>query len=290
MKQNNPNCFIVTRHTRTPRDLGSIESANKLIQRVMKSISSEHCLAGLEVNWTRFLGQVMAVCNSHSGCKKYCVSNYKAVFGQKYYPALMCSLAEIRECRSISQRLWIRPDERLKKYVKDSDIVDIDVDESVLAADFDEVDELEEEFHRMHPPVELDNAAFPNVAASFDSDKEYECKVGYHDGAGKTKAQDNDVVLVGVRTASTDIPAMHPNILPPTFQEDVSSSVSLAVPKAAPPGPYHTMTGSLWTETTGRAVANDYPETFRVSEYSTFTVQEAWNNGNITQNHSILSG
>jgi hypothetical protein len=50
MKQNNPNCFIVTRCPRTPRDQGSVESANKLVQLVMKSISSEHYLAGLEVN------------------------------------------------------------------------------------------------------------------------------------------------------------------------------------------------------------------------------------------------
>jgi hypothetical protein len=290
MKQNNLNCFIDTGCPRTPRDQGSVESANKLVQCVMKSISSERYLAGLEVNWTRFLGQVMAVCNSHSGRKKYCVSNNEAVFGQKYHPALMCSLAEICECRSIFQRVQISPDERLKKYIKDKDIVDIDVDKSVLASDFDEVDELEAEFDRMHPPVELDNAAFPDVAVSFDSDKEYDYKVGYHDGAGKTKAQDNDVILVGVRTASTDVPAMQPNILPPTFQEDVSSSVSLAAPKAAPPGPDRTMTSSLWTETTGGAVANDYPETFSVSEYSTFTVQEAGNNGNITQNHSILCG
>jgi hypothetical protein len=83
----------------------------------------------------------------------------------------MCSLAEIRECRSISQRLRISPDERLKKYVNDNDIVDIDVVESVLAADFDEDDELEEEFDRMHPPVELDNAAFPDITVSFDSDR-----------------------------------------------------------------------------------------------------------------------
>jgi hypothetical protein len=109
----------------------------------------------------------MAVCNSHSGQKKYSVSNYEAVFGQKYHPTLMCTLAEICECRSISQRLWISPDDRLEKYVKDNDIVDIDVDKSVLAADFDEDDELEEEFDRMHPPVELDDAAFPDITVTF---------------------------------------------------------------------------------------------------------------------------
>jgi hypothetical protein len=105
MKQNIRNCFIVTGCPRTPRDQGSVESANKLVQRVMKSISSEQCLAGLEVNWTRFLGQVMAVWNCHSGRKKCCVSNYEAVFGQKYHPMLKCNLAKMRECQSISQRL-----------------------------------------------------------------------------------------------------------------------------------------------------------------------------------------
>ncbi len=188
MKQNNLNCLIVTGCPRTPRDQGSFESANKLVQRVMKSTSLERCLAGLEVNWTRFLGQVMAICNSHSGKKKYSVSNYEAVFGQKYHPTLMCSLAEICECRSIFQRLQISPDERLEKYVKNNDIVDIDVDESVLAADFDEDKEREEEFDRMqHTPVELDNAAFPDIKVSFNSGKEYDNKVGYHHGAGKLK-------------------------------------------------------------------------------------------------------
>ncbi len=188
---------------------------------------------------------------------------------------------------SISQRIWISLDDRLEKYVKDNDIVDIDVDKSVLVADFDEDNELEEEFDRMHPPVELDNAAFPDITVSFDSDKEYDMKVGYHHGAGKSEAQDNNVSLVGVRTASTDIPAMQPNILPQTIQEDVSNSVSLAAPNAAPPGPDRTMTGSLWT---GQTVANEHPETFRVLEYSTFTLQKAWDNGNIPRNHSILSG
>jgi hypothetical protein len=142
----------------------------------------------------------------------------------------------------------------------------------------------------MHPPVELDDAAFPDIKVSFDSDEDNDDKVGYANGAGKAKAQEGNVVLVGGTTASTYVTAMQVNILPQTFQGEVSNSVSLAAPKAAPPGPDHTMTGSLWSETTGGAVANEHPETFRVSEYSTFTLQEAWDNGNITRNHSILSG
>jgi hypothetical protein len=82
---------------------------------------------------------------------------------------------------------------------------------------------------------------------------------------------------------------MQVNILPQTFQGKASNSVSLVAPKAAPPGLNRTMTGSLWTATTGGVVANEHPETFRVSEYSSFMLQEAWKNGNIPQNHSILS-
>jgi hypothetical protein len=145
MKQNDPNCFIVTGRPRTPCDQGSVESANKLVQCVMKSISSERHLAGLKVNWTRFLGQVMALCNSHSIQKKYCISNYEAVFGQKYHPTLKCSLEEMHECRSIFQRLRLSPDERLEKYVQENDIVDIEFDKIGLAAAFDEDDEDEEE-------------------------------------------------------------------------------------------------------------------------------------------------
>ncbi len=229
----------------------------------------------------------MAVCNSHSGRKKYCVFNSEAVFGQKYHPTLKCSLEEMRECRSISQRLWLSPDERLKKYVKENDIVDIEFDKNVPAAAFDEDDEVEEEYDQMHPPMELDDAAFPDVTVSFDSDEDNDDKVGYHHGGGKAKAQEDDVVLVGGTTASTDVTATQVNILPQTFQGEVSNSVSLAAPKAAPPGPNHTMTGSLWTE---RAVANKHPETFHVLEYLTFTLQEAWDNGNIARNHSIMSG
>ncbi len=70
----------------------------------------------------------MAECNSHSGQKIYYVSNYEAVFGQKYHLTLKCSLAEMRECRSISQRIWLSPDERLEKYVQENDIVDIEFD------------------------------------------------------------------------------------------------------------------------------------------------------------------
>ena len=126
LKANNPNCFVVTGRPRTPRDQGSVENANKLVQRVLKSISAERRLKGLEVNWTNLLGQIMSVCNSQSGTRSHNTSSYEAVFGQRYHPVLMCTLEEMRRCSSIHQRLKLCPDERLVKYVKDCDIIDFD--------------------------------------------------------------------------------------------------------------------------------------------------------------------
>ena len=80
----------------------------------------------------------------------------------------------------------------------------------------------------------------------------------------KDNAQEDEVTFVTETTASTEVTTTQVNILPQTFQGEVSNSVSLAAPKAAPPGPNRTMTGSLWSETAGGAVANKRPETFCV--------------------------
>jgi len=93
IKESNPNCYLVTGRPRTPRDQGSVENANKMVQQVLKSISSENRLRSKEVNWTKLLGQVMSVCNSHSGIRKNSVSSYVAVFGQKYHQQLQCNLS-----------------------------------------------------------------------------------------------------------------------------------------------------------------------------------------------------
>jgi hypothetical protein len=66
LKASYPNCFIVTGHPRTPHDQESVKRANKIVQQVLKSISSENRLWSIEVNWTKLLRQVVVVCNSHS--------------------------------------------------------------------------------------------------------------------------------------------------------------------------------------------------------------------------------
>jgi hypothetical protein len=112
----------------------------------------------------------------------------------------------------------LSPDERLKKYVTDNDIVDIEFDKNVLAAAFDKDDDVEEEYDRMHPPMELDDTALPDITESFDSDEDNDDEVGYAHDAGEAKAQEDDVVLVrGGTTASTDVTATQVNILPQTF-------------------------------------------------------------------------
>jgi hypothetical protein len=121
---------------------------------------------------------------------------------------LKCSLAEMRECRSISPRLWLSLDERLKKYVRESNIDDVELDKNGLAAAFDEDDEDEEEYEQMHPPVALDDAAFPDITVSFDSDEDNADKVGYVHGAVEANAQEDDVIFVGETRTSTDVTAM----------------------------------------------------------------------------------
>jgi hypothetical protein len=162
LKASNPNCFIVTGRPRTPRDQGSVESANKIVQQVLKSISLENCLRFIEVNWTTLLGQVMRVCNSHSGQQKHSVLSYEAVFGQKYHPQLKCNMSEMHECWSIFQRLKLSPDERLETYVQQHDILDIEINHAEFNDDKD-VDGSDKD-----EGVEIGDDAFPELISEED--------------------------------------------------------------------------------------------------------------------------
>jgi hypothetical protein len=119
------------------------------------------------------------------------------------------------------------PDERLEKYIQENNIFDIDVDEALLVSNFDEDKECEEEFDRMNPSVELDDAAFPDSQVSYNSDKEDDNNVGSHHGAVTNYAQDNDVMVVEVKPTLQDIPAMQQDIFPPSFQEDVAMQLNI---------------------------------------------------------------
>jgi hypothetical protein len=86
-------------------------------------------------------------------------------------------------------------DERLKKYVQENDIVDIEFDENGLAAAFDDDNEDDEEYERTHPPVELDDAAFLDITGSFDSDEDNADKVAYVNDAVEDNAQEDEVAF-----------------------------------------------------------------------------------------------
>ena len=61
----------MTGRSRVPRDQGSIESANKLIKRVLANIEQADRLAGIkDSNWTDNLGRAMAAINSSEQCGK----------------------------------------------------------------------------------------------------------------------------------------------------------------------------------------------------------------------------
>jgi hypothetical protein len=158
--QYNPNIFIVTGRPRTPRDQGSVESANKCVQRVLKSISAERHMKGLDVNWTNLLGQVMAVCNSQTGTRSFSRSSYQAVYGQMYYPVLRCPVDQMRKCTSIHQCLKMSPDECLEKYVMDKDIVDNQDDHQVEASCYE--DELQVDDSLEEEGEDINNNTFPD--------------------------------------------------------------------------------------------------------------------------------
>jgi hypothetical protein len=256
MMEHNRNCFIVTGGPRSPRDQGLVESANKQAQHVLKSISSERCLQSLKVNWTNLLGQVMSVCNSHSDWKKYDVSSYKAVFGQRYHSQLKCNLEDMRKCRSIYQRLKLSPNEHLKTYVCENDIVDIEFDNEAIAAaadvmkDNDIINNDDDKQGR-----EIDDNAFPECeAAKNDEDKEEE---------------ENVEVL----RPSADVGMMIQDINAPVVNIGTNSQ----------PTQNEIQLCGVIEPTTLNHPFNDEATlpTFHASYFSKFKLDEAWNHGNI---------
>jgi hypothetical protein len=95
----------------------------------------------------------------------------------------------------------LSPDVRLKEYVQENDIVNIEFDKNGLAAAFDDNNEDDEEYARMHPIVELDDAAFLDITGSFDSDEDNADKKAYVNNAVKDNAREDKVAFVKEATA-----------------------------------------------------------------------------------------
>ncbi len=273
LKASNLNCFIVMGRSRTPRDQGSVESANKVVRQVLKSISLENRLRSIKVNWTKLLGQVMAVCNSHSGIRKHSVLSYEAVFGQKYHTQLKCNVSEMCKCRSIFQRLKLSPNERLETYVRQHDIVNIEINDSEFD-DNDNVDDSDKD-----EGVDIDDNAFLELIL-----EEEDMQLGKHDsndGLGNTRVLDSDGDVDDGEEHYKELPSM---------VEDADNIDEVLVGNTPPfvvdPPPVYCQITSDYPP----PVVNEptEPTTFCVREYSTFTVQEAWDHGNIARYHQPL--
>jgi hypothetical protein len=191
------------------------------------------------------------------------------VFGQKYHPQLKCNMSEMRECWSIFQRLKLSPDDRLETYVRQHDIVDIEIDHAEFNDD-DDVDDSDED-----KGVEIGDDTFLELIWEED-----EMQLGNQksdDGLNNTRMIDGDGDDGDGEEYSEEQPLVVDNAdninavlvddTPPVVVE--SPPVYCQITSDSPP-----------------PVVNEpaeEPTTFRVREYSTFTVQEAWDNGNITR-------
>jgi hypothetical protein len=186
------------------------------------------------------------------------MSSYEAVFGQKYHPQLKCNMSEMRECRSIFQRLKLSLDERLETYVRQHNIIDIEFDHAEYDED-DNIDDSDED-----EGVDNGENAFPEM-----------------------NLEENDVQLVN--QSSND--ALGNTCMHDDDRDDNSIDEVLVVnppPVVVDPPPVYCQI----TLDSPPPVNNEptEPTMFCVREYSTFTVQEAWDHSNNAQYHQPLVG
>jgi hypothetical protein len=259
--------------------------------------------------------------------RKNSVSSYEAVFGQKYHPQLKCNISDMRECKSIFQRLKLSPNERLETYVREHDIVDIDLE----VTDIDD-DNSDEDYDSEHEGDDLDDNAFPEV--TFNPDDFQIGNIYHADVMDRKSAVSASATSLEAAKAKSSMAAaaMVSKVSVPTTDRasvgdvnrgggdntgrgsgDVGGEVTgdgilavgssrgrvavttMAVEGALPeamvvnthpnaPALNQTPTCQL-TFDSPPAVNNDIEEiqTFRASEHSTFTVQQAWDHGNIAR-------
>ncbi|KAK1733577.1 hypothetical protein QTG54_015750 [Skeletonema marinoi] len=119
LKEYSESIITVTGRPRTPSDQGSVESMNKLVERIIQDLENDERLKGREPNWTRLLGRAMQTINSKCGRGKFDCEPYKAVFGQSYHQQISCSISDMRKCTTIDERLKLSADDRLKNVAEE---------------------------------------------------------------------------------------------------------------------------------------------------------------------------
>ncbi len=150
------------------------------------------------------------------------------------------------------------PDERLEAYVQQHNIVDIEFD-SAECIDDDDVDGSDKD-----EGVDIGENAFPELKSEEDdvhlSDMDRDDGVGDTTMHGKDEDDNNTnkVLVVDPPAVVVDPPPVYCQLTldsPPLMDNEPTE-----------------------------------PTTFRVREYSTFTVQEAWDHGNIARYHKPVVG
>ena len=314
MMRHNPNCFIVTGRPRTPRDQGSVENANKLVTQVLMSISRQRRSEGIPTNWTKILGQVMSVCNSHSGIRKFSTSSYEAVFGLPYHPELRCTVAEMRECKTIEQRLMLSPDERLATYVRENKIVDYIT--KLSGAHVSDLDEGDNDGDDENEGVDVTDDAFPEAFASNDCDNEEDFSSSVLDIDFSASADffpdPSSSVLpsaggslsikspTGDGEDTTPVDACGTDATDVTNNPSVGEIAEIAMPPPAVTDHHNTIATNdasndalslaLSSTTEGEDFNLTRPSKVytRSPDFSVFTVEEAWKHVNIARQHKSL--
>jgi hypothetical protein len=219
------------------------------------------------------------------------VLSYEAVFGQKYHPPLKCTMSELRECRSIHQRLRLSSDSWLETYVREHKIVDIEVPSALQqSGGYEGLEEMDESDDDEEEGVDIDENAFPDLNEECGDEK---------DVINEEEVKPNILYTPDERTTSQVAPedvsgkngvdALGQLTMGDDNDEDNDANDSNEVEYVGPPPQegvacqltYDSPTAVV--QAVGENRMTTYPETFRSSEFSTLTVQQAWDRGSIAR-------
>ena len=95
LKSIDPCIKTVTGQPRKPSDQGSVESANKQIQRILAKLENQAKLVSIQFNWTRNLGQVAATLNSMKQKSSHGTSAFEAIYGMPFCNKDVCDQNEL---------------------------------------------------------------------------------------------------------------------------------------------------------------------------------------------------
>jgi hypothetical protein len=135
LKELSPTITTVTGRPRKPNDQGSVENMNKLVKRTIQKLEEEDRQQGIkDPNWTRYMGRAMSSINSMEQRGKFRTTAYEAVFGMPYRGTEIHSLEELRECKTLEDRLKLETSPRFAKVAREL----CDVDDARKALSFEE--------------------------------------------------------------------------------------------------------------------------------------------------------